>query len=272
LNTFLLAGFCNVVSSEIPLDKKIEQHSWIDSVYKQFNVLARKVRRNFQDYGWWVTAKKSVSQLFKFFFYRRVYKIRAISLVEKPSSERVDVRDCDFRTLKPNDAWAIGQIEHWAEWLQDKLRDRLAAGDLCFVALRDTKVVGFNLVTFGSVFIPLLEMERTFQPGRAWLDHIAVLRDYRRKGVATALCYKVFDELRRRGIHKFYSGSLADNTAYARSAAKAGFVDVADIQLIRILSFRTWRYKRAPKQSASHFTQGFGYRRTQLALRAQEEN
>jgi len=215
---------------------------WIVSLGETLDILARKIRRNLGDYGWWITAKKGVAHLFQPVFLNRTYRIHRVSL-EKVRREPDRASDCVFTVLKPEDSWAIEQIEYWAEWLQGKLRNRVAAGDLCYVALKGREVVAFNLIAFGALISPL-GTKRRFRPHQAWSDHVSVLPGYRRKGLVTQLRYKVFEELRKRGIRQLYAGALPHNVASLRSAGKVGFCDLAKVRYLKILGFRTRRYVR----------------------------
>ncbi len=131
-----------------------------------------------------------------------------------------------------------------AEWMRGELVDKIASGSLCLVILDENKVAGFNLITFGGVFIPLIKLKRVFHQHDAWSEHIAVHKNYRRRGLATQLRYRIFDELRRRGYKKLYGGTLVSNKPSLKLAHKLGFKEIADIRYLKILDSKSWRFNR----------------------------
>jgi GNAT superfamily N-acetyltransferase len=149
-----------------------------------------------------------------------------------------------FKTLGAGDEAEIAQIENLAEWLRGSLRKEIAAGAMCLVALQNEKVVGSNLIAFGDVLIPLINLQRTFRKSEAWSEHIAVHRDCRRRGIASKLRYRAFEELRKRGIKRVYAGALRHNVVSLQSARKVGHREFVDVRYLRLLGIETWRYKR----------------------------
>lgn len=60
-------------------------------------------------------------------------------------------------------------------------------------------------------------------PSIAWIDELAVLRPWRRKGIGLALLHQVFGEFYRRGKHKVGLGVDGDSlTGATRLYKKAG--------------------------------------------------
>ncbi len=221
--------------------------SWSAPTSGTLDFLARKARRNLRDYGWRITLKKGITYLFGFVFTNRTYRIHRVNL-ETWRQEPTPATDCVFKMLKAEDGWAIEQVEEQAEWYKGKLRNSIAAGGLCCVALQQREVVALNIIKFGEVWIPLVNVRKRFRPHQAWSDYILVRPDFRRRGLGTRLRYEVFDELRRRGVRHLYAGALLNNVASLQSAGRAGYYDVAKIHYLRLLGFRTWRYDRVRGQ------------------------
>jgi len=71
-----------------------------------------------------------------------------------------------------------------------------------------------------------------------------VHKKYRRRGIAAALRYEVFRELKKRGIKRFYGGALKENTASLRLARAVGFHEFEIIQFIKVIEFKKWLSKR----------------------------
>jgi GNAT superfamily N-acetyltransferase len=131
-----------------------------------------------------------------------------------------------------------------AEWLRGHLTRRIASGDLCVVALSGQALAGFNLVALAEEHMPLIHKRKILRRGQAWSSHIAVAKEFRRHGVASALRQRVFRELRNRGIHRLYGATLSDNVAALQLARSAGFRFFVDIHYARLLWWRWWRYRR----------------------------
>ena len=191
-------------------------------------MLWRKFVRNVRDYGWWRALTKSGTYLVSPLVYRSAYTIYAIDLHAPPATRSVPQNDLDYVLLNVHDEALIDQVERSAEWLHGKVRSRLADGAVCLAAVKEGKLAGFNLIAFHEAYIPLLRLTRTFRPGTAWSDHIAVARPFRRGGVAQSLRLRTFEELRRRGIRKLYGGSLSTNAAALELAQRLGFREVAE--------------------------------------------
>lgn len=207
----------------------------------------RKLQRNVQDYGPWVAIRKSVAYLMSPAYQRTVYRIYVLDLRQVHCSGTADTHIVDYALLNPDDDHTIDQIENGAEWLQGQFRARLADGAVCVVASRGRQLAGFNLVTPGQVYIPLLKLTRTFRPGTAWSEHIAVGRDFRGQGVATELRRRIFQELQSRGINKLYGGTLQSNIRALGLARKLGFRELADVTYTNVLGRQSWTYRRCPR-------------------------
>lgn len=220
------------------------------SVWQRLYVLARKVQRNFEDYGWWVATRKSLLSLFEPIFCYQVYRCYRVNLETAQPQVKWQGHGLVFKILGADDEAEIDQIENLAEWLRGSLRKKIAAGGMCLVALQNEKVVGFNLVAFGEVLIPLINLQRTFRKSQTWSEHIAVHRDCRRRGIASQLRYRAFEELRKRGIKRVYAGALRHNVVSLESARKVGHREFVDVRYLKLLGMETWRYKRLKRAPA----------------------
>jgi RimJ/RimL family protein N-acetyltransferase len=104
-------------------------------------------------------------------------------------------------------------------------------------------VAGFNLVSFGRARIDLIGAERSFRRD-AWSEQITVNPDYRGRGVASELRFRVFGELKARGIAHFYGGALALNEGSLKLARKVGFREIAEVRYRKVLTLSTRSWKR----------------------------
>jgi GNAT superfamily N-acetyltransferase len=204
-------------------------------------VIIKKARRNLNDFGVCGLLTKGLQYLLKSFYARRTFRVYRIKLsaelfpVEVPEGVLI-------RLIDAGDTDAIRQIESMEEWLHGEVLGILSHG-LCVVAFDGPRVIGFNLIVFRDAYIPLLNLRKRLRPYQAWSEQITVLKPYRKHELASALRYRVFSELRKRGIRTLYGGTLTSNIPSLSLAAKVGFQTVADVQFLKILNRerRRWR-------------------------------
>jgi GNAT superfamily N-acetyltransferase len=197
----------------------------------------RKLRRNLSDYGFLTTLAKMLAALFSVVYVHTVYRVycRDLGEEELPSPPNLP-SSIEFRMMdrKNIEDLTVDQIEQMEEWLEGELNRKLREGGVCIVALDGAEVAGFNLVACSRVEIPLVRQTRTLRQNEAWSEQITVHRRYRRHGLGTALRCRMFLELRRRGIQRFYGGALLSNKASHALSRKLGFCEVEDLHYRRL--------------------------------------
>jgi GNAT superfamily N-acetyltransferase len=206
--------------------------------------LADKIRRNLDDYGWRITIQKTLAYLVRSVYFRQVYRIYRINLGATKPLEDSGKRNFTFKILTAQDASLIAQVENIAEWLRRQLQGKIAAGQLCLVALDGEQVAGFNLIDFEQANLVLVNLQKKLRQGFAWSEHVAVKKEFRRTGLASQLRYRIFAELKRRGIRRLYGGTLRSNTASLRLTRSVGFKEIGDIYYRKFFSIENWQYKR----------------------------
>lgn len=204
----------------------------------------RKFERNLQDHSLKVALRKSLLYVFRFAYEHTVYRLYRIDLVKSAAEQPTEIEGVTFKFLKPSDEASIRQVEQNSEWLSGTVKDRLAAGAICIVALDGEQLAGFNLVSFGEVYMPLIHLHRRFRSDEAWSEQIATVKTSRRKGLAAQLRYRIFKELRHRGIRTFYGAALHDNLPSLKLAQRVGFRQFVEIRYTRLFTRRRWRYVR----------------------------
>jgi hypothetical protein len=205
--------------------------------------LTRKFERNWEDYGLSAAVGKTLAYPFKVLFQRVEYRLYRIDLT-KATEAPVDISGVDFRFIGLDDTAAIEQIEHNSEWLRGTLRQRLNEGALCIGGFEGDTVLGFNLVSFGQVYMPLVNLHRRFRADEAWSEQIATIKSSRKKGLASQLRFRIFDALRARGIRTFYGGARTDNLPSLGLARRVGFQEFVDIRYTCFLRMKRWQYIR----------------------------
>lgn len=202
-----------------------------------------KILRNYRDYGPFITLGKGVSYLLRALYARQSYLLYKVSL-DGPPGPGFGAEGIAFRLLAPEEEPLVQQIEEMEEWLEGQVARRLREGAVCLVALAGQRVAGFNLISFGDVFMPLVEHRHRFPPGTAWSEQISVNRDFRGRGLATAIRLAAFEELRRRGCRRFYGGTLPLNAANLQLCRKVGFRVFVELRHHKLLAFHRWEFLR----------------------------
>jgi len=210
----------------------------------------RKFERNLQDHSLKTALRKSVAYVFRFAYEHTAYRLYRIDLLKCDTERPTEIEGVTFRFLESADQACIRQVEQNSEWLSGTVKDRLTAGALCIVALDGEQLAGFNLVSFGEIYMPLVHLQRRFRSDEAWSEQIATVKTSRRKGLAAQLRYRVFEELRRRGIRTFYGAALHDNLPSLKLAQRVGFHQFVEIRYTRLFTRRKWRYVRLYHENA----------------------
>ena len=205
-------------------------------------IAIKKIRRNWNDFGIGGAFTKGVQYLLKSVYVDRIYRIYRRDLFAgqfpEPTSEGLV-----FKVIGTGDSQAIRQIENMEEWLQGQLPEIMSRG-LCVAVFDGPKVVGFNLVAFQQVYVSLLNMRKRLRADQAWSEQITVDKAYRKQGLASALRYRVFSELQKRGIRSLYGGALASNIPSLKTAQKVGFRFIADVRYQKLLNRERRIYRR----------------------------
>ena len=194
----------------------------------------RRFRRNLLDRGARVALWRACVQVLAPVYLHRVYRVYRIDLLTWQPRE--PLRDgLQYRLLTRDDTDVIAGIEDIEEWLQGAVEQRLRNGSTCLIAMDGPRLAGFNLTSFGQISIPLLEKTWTLRPDCAWSEQITVARSHRGRGVASELRYRMFTELRARGIKRFYGDTLSANKSSLGLTRKVGFSEILDIHYRRVL-------------------------------------
>ena len=206
--------------------------------------LGHKVQRNLEDYGWHTTVKKALAYLARWIYFRQVYRIYGINLDAIKPHNYSNRQDFTFKLLTPQNVDKIAQVENTAEWLRGQVKGKIAAGQLCLVALSGERVAGFNLINLEQASLTLVNRKKKLRPGTAWSEHIAVQKEFRKGGLGAQLRYKIFDVLKSRGIRRLYGGTLRSNTASLNLTRSVGFKEICDIDYRKFFFFENWHFNR----------------------------
>ena len=197
-------------------------------IRKNLNIFKKKLTRNYRDYGFFVCSKKTVDYLTKPVYDKTkvvLFKTNLQDIYEKKSYDN----NFDYKSVKPKNAHILKQIEEMEEWLEGKLELSLGKKKLCLAALKNNKVIGFYLISFNDIYLPLLYPKVLLKDDEAFGEQITVQKNYRRKGLATEMRSLAYMELKRRGINTIYSTALTDNHASLKSIKKGGGKKIGQI-------------------------------------------
>lgn len=206
----------------------------------------RKLRRNIDDYGLSTAFRKSLMYFVVLIYERRTYRLYVMDIDSYEGNTPVQSagESFVFSALQPDEFDAIAQVEAMAEWLEGNLHDRIQSGNICLVAREGERVAGFNLISFGECYIPLIRKSHRFKPHQAWSEHIAIHKDFRRRGLGTGLRQQVFVKLKEVGAKQLYGGTLINNFPALKLARKLGFREFVDVEYRKFGVWRRWNYLR----------------------------
>ncbi len=224
-----------------------------------FKTFKRKLLRNHRDYGLMVLFGKVANGVLGVLGKR----IGAIIYELDPKDNSIAIADENgfaFVLIDGTDTAIISRIEKMAEWLEGELLHDLSTGKrLCMVALDGGKLVGFYLAVFGSVFLPTLTVEVELGPGEVWGEEIVISKQYRRRGIATVLKSKVYEELWKRGARSVYGCVGIYNRASLMSAARFTLKNAHYVRLLKVL--RTRKLVLSRISNDLHEGRGMGQRK-----------
>lgn len=208
-----------------------------------FKINLQKIKRNYRDYGSAITIKKIILKLFNLFYENQTYRIYRMRLSTFFKNDH-NTDHFYFKFIKPEEDFIINQIECMEEWLNGAVKKRLINGSICLVALDHDVVAGFNLISFGDIYMPIINLKRKFKLNEAWSEQTSVSIKYRRRGLATSLRYNVYNELMKKGIKRFYGGTHLSNIASQKLQKKVGSVEIADIHYKKLFFYEKWTFNR----------------------------
>lgn len=180
--------------------------------------LIRKTRRNITDFGIAYTALKIGKGLFGI-----VYDCKALIIYELNFSQNYEPNKLSgirIRTLQPHEHAYFSQIVEMEEWLENKISNRIEENGVCIIALTGDEVIGFNLIGFDWVELPLLRIRVQLKKDEAWSEQISVKKEYRKQGVANEIRKVTYDILKQKRIIKLYGHRASYNYASKMSAKK----------------------------------------------------
>ncbi len=210
-----------------------------DKSYRQGGALTgltRKLRRNVNDYGGQMAFRKGLAFLLRPFYQKVIYYLYELDLnTPKRQTPSRGYGNYHFKMLSPTDTSAIAQIEAMEEWLKGTLAQRLKANCQCMALFEGDAVIGFNYAAVGEGNIPLLRLKVLTGPTQAWSEQISIAKAYRRKGLASLMRQRFYQELQQKGITALFGHRQWFNVASRQSARKYTRQILAKVDYIKLL-------------------------------------
>ena len=210
-------------------------------------ILLNKIIRNIRDYGVFIFLQKSLLNIFKPLFVRWTYLIYVVDLNAVKIRKPVQDSGITFRFLNVSESGLIAQIETMEEWLAGTVVQRLERGEKCLIALQEEAVVGFNLLGFDRIHIPLVKISKSLRPHECFSVQITVHHKLRGKGLGTDLRHFVFASMKEAGYRRIYGGTQITNIANKALTRKVGFREFAVATYARIVGIERLKISRVKK-------------------------
>ena len=184
-------------------------------------IFKKKFARNFRDFGFFVCLKKTI-----FYLARPIYEKTNVVLfktdIKNIVGKELYQSNLNFKWVESKDTYIIKQIEEMEEWLTGKLESYVGNNKLCLTALKNNEVIGFYLISFSDIYLPLLCLKVLLKDDEAFGEQITVHKKYRRKEIATEMRSVAYMELKKRGIKTIYSAIFPYNVASLKSNKRGG--------------------------------------------------
>jgi len=207
-------------------------------------LIIKKIWRNLYNYGLLITLKKAVYFVIKPLYKNLTYKMYFVeldNLIYKP----VGNHNFIYKFVDKEDIKIIKQIEDMEEWLQNRIISKLNNNCICLVAIDNNTVVGFLIANLNEMSIPWINFKKKLRANECYGEQINISKKFRGIGLASTIRLRVFEELRKRGISKFYVGIPIWNKIIRRSVINFGFTYLTDISYLRVITCEGLRLNRS---------------------------
>lgn len=228
------------------LSAHINFPDWRATLVSRFRRAAQKLWRNTCDYGSLHAAGKVAVALAHPVYYSRTYMLYRANL----AGMRVPPNNAPpftIRLLLQGEDDLLAQIKKMEEWLEGRIEPILLGGGKCLVALDQGKLLGFNLISFKNIHLPVVRFMRPLRSGEAFSEQVTVNRQYRGRGVGEHLRRAAFGLLQAEGIQRFYGGTDARNCGNLALSRKVGLEVIAEIHYVKFLTMERKWIRRIPK-------------------------
>jgi GNAT superfamily N-acetyltransferase len=155
-----------------------------------------------------------------------------ISLDALANRAKMDIRladNGDVRKFDRFEKFRLGEAE-----------DRLKAGQLCFIAEKDGKIVNYTWISFHEGYVLELERKILIDPDSAYGYDEYTDPEYRGMGILPTVLANASEHLFQNGIKRLYELVSSSNFPSLRSHQKTGARKIGKVTLLRL--FNSKRY------------------------------
>ena len=199
---------------------------------------------------------------------RRAGTIWTLDL-DEPVLRITPLTPATFCRVEP--ASAAELAEAMADLSPAEILKRFETGRRCYAARVDGRLAGYGWVSFDDELIGELNLRLRLLPGEAYIWNCAILPNYRRKQLYSALLLFIVGELKKAQVSRAWIGADLENIPSQRGIARAGFTYVADLFIARVLTLRqVWLQGRPdiPEALVAQARRAFLNNRDRLWLQA----
>jgi hypothetical protein len=195
--------------------------------------LIKKTKRNINDFGMAYTSFKIIKALFEILYESKALIIYELNFTKGYEAKKID--GVTIRPLRPDEYAYIAQIVEMEEWLENTIANRITQNGICIVAIKGGQLIGFNLIAYDWIELPLLKIKVDMRSDEAWSEQISVKKEYRKKGIANEMRKATYKILKQKRIVKLYGHRAGYNYASKMSASKFTKNEILYAQYNKIL-------------------------------------
>ena len=155
----------------------------------------------------------------------------------------------EFSFISEDSHEILQQIEELNGISQDFVTKKLVDGGECLVATDTARLAGFNLVSYGDIYMHYLERNLMLSNSEVWSEQIFASQPYRQAGVATDLRHIMFHHLAKKGYTKLIGGYLPYNVGAGILAKNLAFVEKEKVTLVKIFGWKKYLVHRLPQDT-----------------------
>lgn len=203
--------------------------------FRKLQLYKRKVIVSLGNLG----VKYTIWRILEETMFKKLFLFRSFVIYDKDLTKLNNVRlknpKLKFLFIFEDNSEILDKLEEISGFSRDLIMERLKTGSDCLVAMEGDKVVGFNMVSFGNIYIHYLEQYMNLLESETWNEQISISNQYRYKGVASDLRDVMFEHLKEKGYTRCIGGTLKINVKARMLARRTGFIEREKVTFIRVL-------------------------------------
>ncbi len=200
----------------------------------------KRLKRLINEKGYSYLFKKVLTKIFNIFFEKHKLVLQERDLSQKVNIEpprlsstiRVVSKDnLDFYESLKRTMLISGDYENGC------IRDRLAKGDLCYIAEENNETMAHIWVSVEDQYIPEVDMIMHIKDGEGYLYNGYVLPEYRGNRLWPAIGSNILSDFQERGFAKMSTTAYTWNIPSIKASMRIGLIEKKYLILYKFLSF-----------------------------------